>query len=862
MDKGHLLEIPELFQALQTSGSGLSTAEVLNRRSEHGLNELRNAKQRSKLGILLSQFKDVMILILIIAAIVSFIADEQTDAFVILCIVLVNAIIGFVQENHADESIKKLQQVAAQNALVVRGDQYQHIPASELVPGDVIVLEAGNIVPADARLFEVQSLKAEEAALTGESHSVEKHTRAIEGKNLQAADKANMVFKGTMISNGGGKAVITGTGMNTEMGKIAGMLDTEEQQTPLQKKMAKFSKQLTLVVLVLCLIIFGFGMSRGAPVLTMFLTALSLAVAALPEALPAIITISLARGASRMMDQNALMRRLSAVETLGSVNYICSDKTGTLTQNVMTVVQTRAAEGREQMLLQSMLLNSEVKKDHTGKMIGDSTEIALSDYAVSKGMDRLSLEKEMPRIGEIPFDSDRMLMSTLHRKGNTWVLLVKGAPVKIAERLALSAEEKEHWLQENRAWAAEGLRVLFFASKEFDAQPDPLDTSLEVDLEFIGMTGMIDPPRKEAIEAIRECHDAGITTVMITGDQPLTAKAIATELNILNDPSHKVISGAELMEMSDDDLSKEVSSIRVYARVSPEQKLRIIKALQQNEAFVSMTGDGVNDAPSLKQADIGVAMGITGTDVSKEAAHMILLDDNFATIVKAVREGRRIYDNIRKFVQYILACNLGELLTIFIAPFLGFPVPLLATHILWINLVTDGLPGVALANERAESDIMKRPPRDHHAGIFDRHMLWSVCATGIILAAGGLITQYWAISHHYNVAVQQTLVFTFLCFAQLLNALSVRTGKRWVLHRFISNPFLLLTISATVFLQFVIIYHPYANKLLKTSAPDLKAILFVAGLSFASLLLMEISKYFYNSWSNQGKRDPKVHVRD
>ena len=853
MDNWHSLEVDEVLKELGSALDGLPDSEVTRRREQHGLNELKSSKQRSRFSILIGQFKDLMIIILIIAAVISFIADEPIDAYVILTIILVNAIIGYVQEYHADQSVKKLQQIAAQNALVVREGQHKTLPASELVPGDVIALEAGNIVPADARLIEAQSLKADEAALTGESASVEKITASIPGEQLLPADKTNMVFKGTVISNGSGKAVVTGTGMDTEMGKIAGMLDTEAQQTPLQKKLARFSKQLAVVVLVICVIIFGFGISRGAPAITMFLTALSLAVDALPEALPAIITISLARGASRMMKQNALMRRLSAVETLGSVNYICSDKTGTLTQNVMTVDQTYAAEGYEDLMLLNMLLNNEVKTGNEGKLIGDSTETALVTYAGTKGLDKTSSEKDLPLTGKIPFDSERMLMSTLHSKEGKWVLLVKGAPVKVTELLNGSKDEKEKWLEKNREWAAKGLRVLFFAFKEFDAQPQQIDSALETDLQFAGMAGMIDPPREEALKAIRECHDAGIKTVMITGDQPLTAKAIAEKLNILDDPSQKVVSGAELMDMSDEVLAREVAQIRVYARVSPAQKLRIVRALQHSGAFVSMTGDGVNDAPSLKQADIGVAMGITGTDVSKEAAHMILLDDNFATIVKAVREGRRIYDNIRKFVLYILSCNLGELLTILIAPFLGFPLPLLATHILWINLVTDGLPGIALASERAESDVMKRPPRPHKAGIFDRDMLWSVGATGIILAVGSLVTQYWAIQNGYDVPEQQTMVFSFLCFAQLLNALSVRVGKRLMFHRFFSNRFLLATVLATVALQLILIYTSFGNKLLKTSAPDFPEMVFIAGMSIASLVLIELFKVFRKMGNSRKK---------
>ncbi len=635
--------------------------------------------------------------------------------------------------------------------------------------------------------------------------------------------------------------------MNTEMGKIAGMLDIEQQKTPLQQRLGKFSKQLAIIVILICAAVFGFGLLKGEPPLQMFLTALSLAVAALPEALLVVVTIGLAQGAKRMVKQKALIRKLPAVETLGSVTYICSDKTGTLTLNKMTVTNTEAAEGKEELLLHAMMLNNEVKKNNHDELIGDSTEIALVNHAKDKGLDYNTSANQYSVTGTLPFDSDRMMMSTLHRDGDKTLLLVKGAPVKIAEQLSgeYSETDKEAWLKKNREWAAKGQRVLFFAYKYINGHTKDLTHAMETNLEMLGAAGMIDPPREEVIAAIEECKTAGIKPVMITGDQPVTAMAIANELNITQD-GNRILTGADIKKLDENGLNKKVEHTVIYARVSPGQKLDIVKALQQNGEYVAMTGDGVNDAPSLKQANIGIAMGITGTDVSKEAAHMILLDDNFATIVKAVKEGRRIYDNIRKFVLYILSCNLAEILTILCAPLLGLPIPLLPIHILWINLVTDGLPGIALATEPAEKDIMKRPPRKPEESLFAGGMLYQVCFTGIILAAGALIAQYWAAQHGYSEREQQTMVFTVLCFSQLANALSVRSVYRPIFSvRLFANPLLIGSVVLTILLQAALVYVPVLHPVFKTVALDNSLLLEIIIIPATCLLLIELIKLFY-----------------
>ena len=841
----------EVIDQLQTSFVGLKKDVVPALREKFGENVLQEAKQKSKLSILLGQLNDIMIIILIIAAGISFFVGEHTDAFVIIAIIIANAWMGYSQESKAEESIKMLKKMAAQFALVIRDNKPVKIEAGKLVPGDVILLEAGSIVPADGRLIEVSAFKTDEASLTGESHSIEKTTEVISGDNLVPGDQLNMVFKGTIVSNGSARAVVTSTGMNTEIGKIAGLLDIGFQKTPLQKRLAVFSKQLAVVVILICVIVFVFGLWRGEPAFQMFLTALSLAVAALPEALPAVITIALARGAARMVKQKALIRKLPAVETLGSVTYICTDKTGTLTQNVMTVEKMQATDNNEELLEYAMLLNNEVRSSDNDELLGDSTETALVYYALKDGYTKEEADTKYPLLLKLPFDSSRMRMSTLHRNGDKWILFTKGAPGKIAAVLSEKYKDSiQEWLHVNEGWAKDGLRVLFFAYKIFEQEPRKLEVSLEKDMDFLGMTAMIDPPREEVIDAIRQCKTAGIKTVMITGDQQLTAKAIAVRLQLI-DEGEEAKTGADLDKLGEEEFNEKVKKIFVYARVSPEQKLNIVKALQSTGEFVAMTGDGVNDAPSLKQADIGLAMGITGTDVAKEASDMILLDDNFATIVKAVKEGRRIYENIRKFILYVLSCNLSEILTLFFAPILGFAIPLLPIHILWINLVTDGLPGIALVAEPAEEGIMHRPPRPPKENLFAGGLILKIIFSAIVLTLSALFIQWWAVKEGYDVKTQQTMVFTTLCFVQLGNALSVRAVYHSLFAKGIfANKGMWGAIILTVILQLLIVYIPFLQPVFKTTTLNSNAIELISLVTLASLLCIELMKYLSNKIRN------------
>lgn len=838
----------EVFKELKTSLQGLTNDQVRIMQKEFGKNVLQEAKQKSKFAILLSQFKDIMIIILIIAAIISFFVGEHTDAIVILFIIILNAWIGFSQENNAKQAVRMLQKMAAQYATVIRDNNPKKLEAGELVCGDIILLEAGDIVPADARLIEVSSFKTGEATLTGESHSVEKIIDPIKADEPGVGDQLNMVFKGTIVSNGSAKAVVTTIGMKTEIGKIAGLLDVEDQKTPLQKRLAVFSKQLAAIVIIICVIVFGFGLLRGEQAFPMFLMALSLAVAALPEALPAVITIALAKGASRMVKQKALVKNLPAVETLGSVTYICTDKTGTLTQNVMTVEKVQAAEGNEKLLLHAMILNNEVRFSNDQEILGDSTETALVSYAIKNGHSKEDSDKKFPLIAKLPFDSVRMRMGTLHQYQGKWILFVKGAPVKMMSILSSKYEkEVQKFTKLNRQWAAEGWRVLLLAYKIFDQKPNAIREDMEQDVDFLGMTAMIDPPREEVIDAIRQCKTAGIKTVMITGDQALTANAIAVRLDMLDKEAAATKTGADLQKLTEEEFRLQTKDVKVYARVSPEQKLNIVKALQANGEFVAMTGDGVNDAPSLKQSDIGIAMGITGTDVSKEAADMILLDDNFATIVKAIKEGRRIYENIKKFILYVLSCNLAEILIIFFAPILGLAIPLLPIHILWINLVTDGMPGLALTAEPAEKDIMNRPPRPPKENLFAGGMISKIFSSGILMAVVVLLFQAWASVEGYDVKTQQTMVFTLLCFIQLGNAISVRSSYHSMFNAgLFTNRGMWLAILLTVVLQLLIVYLPYTENIFKTTALNWHVMKVMLLALTAGIAGIELIKYLTN----------------
>jgi P-type Ca2+ transporter type 2C len=828
----HSISAEDALKKLDSNTEGLNDATVQEKLQQFGKNELKAQKKISPLFLFFRQFLDVMILVLAVAAVISFFIGELPDTIVILVILVLNAVIGFVQEYRAEKAIEALQKTATPTSRVVRNNETVEIPATEIVPGDVVLLNAGEIVPADIRLLEVESLKVNEASLTGESNPVDKKTGIIEQEDLEPGDKINIAFRGTQITSGRGKGVVVATGMKTELGNIAGMLEKAESTTPLQKRLSQFSKKLTVIIIGLCIAFFLIGYLRGGETTELLLTAISLAVAAIPEALPAVVTISLALGAKRLLQQQVLIRKLYAVETLGSVTFICSDKTGTLTRNKMIVHDTWVQdEKKKEELLQAMSLNHSVKETK-GKLSGDPTETAMVEYAKKQKVYKL--------VKEIPFDAERKAMTTIHeRDGKLWVI-TKGAAESIAEINKDAGLKEEIEIQEEKM-AKEGMRVIAFTGKEITELPEEVTPeSIEKDMQFIGLVGLIDPPRDEAKKAIEDCKTAGIVPVMITGDHPLTAASIARQLGIIDQEDQKVLTGKDLREKGEQ-LKQEVEKIRVYARVSPEQKLKIIEALQEKQQFVAMTGDGVNDAPSLKKANIGVAMGITGTDVSKEAAHMVLLDDNFATIIKAVKTGRRIYDNIRKFVKYILTGNAAEIWIIFLAPLLGMPIPLLPVHILWVNLVTDGLPALALAAESAEKNIMEQPPRKPDESIFAKglgiHILW----VGILMGILNLATQWFAMKEtdmHW-----QTMIFTTLCFSQLWHVMAIRSETRSLFKiGVMSNKPLLLALLITVLLQLAVIYIPALNVFFHTQPLTMTELMITAGISAVVFIAVEIEK--------------------
>ena len=866
----YLQSTEEVFKEVQSSPSGLSSQEAASRLEKYGANTLQEGKKKSLLEKFVDQFKDFMILVLLVAAVVSMFAHsgepDPTDAIIILAVVLLNAILGVFQESKAEEAIEALKKMASPVASVLRDGHVEHVKGEDIVVGDVVILEAGDVVPADMRLFEVNTVKIEESALTGESVPVDKDLVIPIGDEVGIGDRTNMAFSSTNVTYGRAIGVVTSTGMNTEVGKIANMLaNTEEGKTPLQENQDALGKWLTIMILVIAVIIFVVGMLRGNEWTHMLLTAIAIAVAAIPEGLPAISTIILALGTQKMAQRNALVRKLPAVETLGGVEIICSDKTGTLTLNQMTVekmvydneIHDASEEiSQDNIALRVMNLANDTKISQDNSLLGDPTETAMVQYGLDKNYDVREELVNIPRIAEVPFDSTRKLMTTIHQlEDGKYLVATKGAPDMLLDRVtkiekhgevsAFTEDDRTTLMKLNKEMATQALRVLAMAYKVIDTLPETIDTdSIEHDLIFAGLVGMIDPERKEAAAAIKVAQSAGIRTIMITGDHRDTAQAIAKRLGILRpEQEDGVLTGGELNDISDEELERTVETYSVYARVSPEHKVRIVKAWQKNGKVVSMTGDGVNDAPSLKQADIGVGMGITGTEVSKGASDMVLADDNFETIVVAVEEGRKVFSNIQKAVQYLLSANFGEVMTMFVATMAGWSI-LEPIHILWINLVTDVFPAIALGLEEAEADIMNHPPRGKSSNFLSNGVLPSIFYQGFF--EGGItLFVFWYATEvaKWGNPVGETMAFATLGLIQLFHAFNVKSvykslGEVGAFKNKMFNYAILL--SAVMLLSVMVI--PGLTTVFDVATLTAGQWLFVVGSAFSIVPIVEIAK--------------------
>ena len=871
---------------------GLSSKEVKNRLDKYGFNQLKESKGRTMRDMFFDQFRETLVLILLISAVVSIFLGEISDAIVIAVILFLNAFLGVIQEYKAEKSLAALKKLTVPDALVLRNGRQAKIKSYQLVPGDIVLLESGDRVPADCRLFELTDMKVQESILTGESEPVEKNSQIIEQDKVSLGDRINMAYMGTTIISGRGKGIVVATGMDSEMGEIAGMLEeAKRESTPLQKKLNIVGKKLGLLILMIVAIVVFIGCIRGIEFFDMFMIGISLAVAAVPEGLPAVVTIVLALGVQRMIKKNAIIRRLPAVETLGATTVICSDKTGTLTQNQMTIEKlalpdrTIEVEGvgyqpfgqfthegkpiqpsdeitLSLLLKGAVLCNNAILQQNDEsqqwEIIGDPTEGALVVAGAKAGYQKKGLENEYPRIREFPFDSDRKRMSTIHSspEGKLFVF-VKGAPDQVISRCKYYLEGKEQKifhdsikeeiLKKNRDFADSALRVLAVAYRhlsereEKDLKQNLKNEDIENDLIFLGLMAMIDPPRKEAVHSVNTCRKAGIRPIMITGDYSLTAKAIASELGIFL-PGDRIITGKDLETMTQEELDKVVMKTTIFARVSPRHKRRIVRSLQKNKQVVAMTGDGVNDAPALKESNIGIAMGITGTDVSKEAADMILMDDNFSSIVAAVEEGRKIYQNIKKFIQYLLSCNLGEILTIFCAILIGLPRPLIPIQILWVNLVTDGLPALALGLDPAEEGLMNQKPRDPDEAIFSGKMGFNIFSQGIFIGAITLIAFILGINY-YSLEIGQTMAFATLSFSQLWQSLNSRSNRLSLIKLgLFTNRYLILAIIISGSLQLGVMLIPAFQQIFKVASLNVFQWTIIILLSFSPIVYVEILK--------------------
>lgn len=843
-------DIDYRFEELHSSKNGLTNEEAAKRLQQYGPNELADEDHESILVTFLKNFKDVMILVLIAAAILSFALSEYIDGIIILVIVILNAAISTFQERKAQNAIDSLKQLSTPDSIVIRDGHKRVVSSRELVPGDVVVLEAGNIVPADGRVITSSNLRVEESALTGESLPVEKDEKFSTGENIPIGDRINMVFSSTIVTYGRGMFLVTNTGMDTEIGKIAFMIMQEESRvTPLQRRLDRVGKFLAALVLVIAAGIFALGVFEGNDITEMFMTAISVAVAAIPEGLPAVVTIVLALGVQRLSKKRAVIRHLPAVETLGSASVICSDKTGTLTQNKMQVKKVFLLGDDQNRLIEGFALCNDAEFDEENNAyLGDPTETALVEFANSLDVVKNDLEERYPRVNEIPFDSNRKMMSTLHKKDGGWTQYVKGSTEEILNRSSkilvdgvvreITTQDR-HLIQErNEAYANDALRVLSVAYKEFSEEPDQLN---EEDLIYIGLLGMNDPPRETTPESIKIAKMAGITPVMITGDHLVTAMAIAKEIGIYED-SHKAITGRELEMMDDETLRESIQDIRVYARVAPEHKVRIVQAWQDRGNIVAMTGDGVNDAPALKNADIGIAMGVVGTDVSRNAADLVLMDDNFSTIVTAVEEGRGIYDNIQRTIRFLLSCNLGEIVLILAGLISRLGIPLLPVQILWVNLVTDSLPALALGVESLEKNAMNRPPRDPKEGLLTTKSYLLTVFEGLFVGAIAFVAYVYGLK--FNPETARTMAFATIAIAQLVHSINMRSTNTIFSKSLFSNKAFVVAFLISLFLQVMVISIPQIASIFKVTPLSLDNWIVVAGLSFTPLIVTEIRKIF------------------
>lgn len=852
----HMLKTEEVVSRLQTSTKmGLADNEITIRKEKYGANKLQEKKKENIVIKFIKQFNDFMIIILIIASIISAFTsymqgeNDYVDSIIIIAIVILNAIMGLVQEARAEKSIESLKKLTPQIAKAIRGGKLQEINAEELVPGDIIELEAGNYVPADCRIIEGFNLKIEESSLTGETEPVEKSEAQILEEKIPLGDMKNMGFMASIVVSGHGKAIVTDTGMNTKIGKIANMINEEEApETPIQKKLSEVGKTLGIVCLVICAIIYVIGILKKIEPIEMFMTSVGLAVAAIPEGLPAIVTIMLSIGVTKMARKNSIIRKLPAVETLGCSNVICSDKTGTLTQNKMTVVKTISDDEELLLKLGCMCTDCDIKDEK--EAIGEPTEVAIVNNALIKGINKKELYDKMKRISEIPFDSNRKLMTTVHRLENGYRSITKGAPdvmINKCDRIykngkieRLSEEEKRKIQDQNTQLANDALRVIAVGYREFEFMRKDV-TNLEENLIFVGLIGMIDPPREGVKEAVKTCKKAGIKTVMITGDHIATAKAIAKELGIL-EMGDMAITGAELDNISDNELTRNIASYSVFARVTPEHKVRIVKAWQKTGAVVAMTGDGVNDSPALKNADIGIAMGKGGTDVAKNASDMVLMDDNFVTIVQAIRQGRNIFDNIKKAIHFLIATNIGEITTIFIGLLLGLQSPLLAIQLLWINLVTDSLPAIALGLEKEEKGIMERKPRNSKKSIFADGLWSKIITEGIML--GVLDLFIFSLGNNlYGIDVARTMAFVSLGLLELVHSFNIKSEGSILKKGALNNKFLIGSFILGTILQVIVVIIPYFANIFSLVTLNQTQWIYTILISLLPLPIIEMQKW-------------------